>query len=188
MTVWNMHPTGGAPSFVRRCTEIAAVPAGDRPAIDLCDALPQVDGFGLAAYAENEFKAILAVALERSAGAIDLGGISKLYRQAKRERRIAIVQGDIVIAKGRTDPELFGGYPRLLLEARLWEAGEVKDEPMQLRRAKELEASGVDVIELPTNAAVDTRFARINLAQPVLICRDRFRRAEASGRVTVKWS
>ena len=184
---WKMIPTEGAPTEVRRCSKLAAVPVLNMPAIDLCHALLQVAGFSLGMYAKNKFTAILAIALERSAGPIDMGGIGKAYRRERREQHVAIVQGEIVIAKGRSDPQLLGGQARLLQDVRRWEAGELDDEPVQLKRLKELEAAGVDVIELPSSTAVDLRYARINLAQPVAICRDRFRFAEASGRVNVQW-
>jgi len=187
MTGWQMIPTEGAPTYVRTCSKLAAVPVMNRPSIDLCNALLQVDRFGLGMYAKSKFAAILAIALERSAGPIDMGGIGKMYRRTRREQHVAMVQGDIVIAKGRSDPQLLGGQARLLHDVRRWEAGELEDEPIQLKRLKELEAAGVDVIELPSSTAVDLRYARLNLAQPVAICCDGFRLAEAAERVMVKW-
>jgi hypothetical protein len=184
---WEMRQTSGAPTKVRTCPELAALLVENRPNRDLCDALPQVDGYNLGAYAKNEFAAVLARALERSAGAIDLSRLGSAFRQEKRERRIAIVQGDILIADGRSDPELFGGHARLLHDFLRWKAGEL-NEPIQLKRLRELDVAGVDVVEFSTNAAVDLRFARINLAQPVVICRDRFRDAVATGRVRIRWS
>lgn len=187
MNGWQMISTEGAPTYIRTCARFTAVPVSNKPAIDLCGALPAVDRFGLAMYAESPFKAILAQTLERSAGAIDLGNLTAMYRREKRQCQVALVQGDIVVAKGRTDPELFGGPSRLLHDCRRWEAGELKAEPVQVKRLKELEAAGADVIELQTNAAVDLRFSRVNLAQPVVICRERFRQAELTERVKVKW-
>ncbi len=185
---WKMVQTEGAPTYVRDCTRFAAVPVANRPSKDLCGALTQVDDYCLTVYAKNEFSAILALALERRAGAVDLGRLGSTFKDERHRRRTAFVQGEIVVADGRSDPMLFGGHGRLLHDCRQWESGVLEDMPVQIKRLKELEAAGVDVVELPTNAAVDMKFARLNLAQPVAICRDRFRLAELSGRVGVRWS
>lgn len=184
---WKIVRTAGAPCHVRDCTRLAAVPVDDMPAEDLPDALPQVDRFGLAVYAENVFSVDLARTLGRRSGAVDLGRFGATYKELQKTRRVALVQGKIVIADGRIDPAFFGGHGRLLEYARRWEAGELKDIPLQIKRLRELEDAGVDVVEFPTNAAVDLKFARLNLAQPVVICTNRLRVALATGRVTVKW-
>jgi hypothetical protein len=173
---------------VRDCTRFAAVPVEDNPTEDLPASLPQVDRFGIAIYAKTKFAADLARTLERRSGAVELGRFGTTYKEMKTGRRIAIVQGKIVVADGRTDPAFFGGHPRLLLDCRRWEAGELEDMPIQIKRLRELERAGVDVVEFPTNAAVDLKFSRLNLAQPVVLCVDAFRVALATGRVTVKWS
>lgn len=185
---WKIVRTGGAPCYVRDCTQFAAVPVDDSPIEDLPAALPEVRGFCIAVYAESKFAADLALTLGQRAGASDLGRFGGTFREAKRKRRMAIVQGNIVVADGRSDPAFFGGHARLLQDGRRWEKGELKEPPVQIKRLRELEEAGVDVVEFPTNAAVDLKFARLNLAQPVVLCRDRFRIANASGRVTVKWS
>lgn len=188
MTEWIWLETEGAPAKTRVCDQLAVVSAPDRPALDLCNALPQVDDFSLASYGKTRFAVLLGAALERSAGVSDLGGIRKLFRLESARRRTAVVQGEIVIANGRNDLELAGGAPRLLLDGRRWEVGELRDMPTQVKRLRELAAAGVDAVELPTNPAVDLKFGRLNLAQPVVICRDRFRQGEATGRVRVRWS
>ncbi len=172
---------------MRDCTQFAAVPVDDNPTEDLPASLPQVDRFGIAIYAETKPAADLALTLERRSGAVELGRFATTHKEVKNSRRIAIVQGKIVVADGRTDPAFFGGHARLLLDSRRWEAGELEDLPIQLKRLRELERAGVDVVEFPTNAAVDLKFARLNLAQPVVLCTEGFRIALATGRVTVKW-
>lgn len=185
---WKLFQTEGAPTYVRNCSCFAVVPAENRPSEDLCGALRQVDGYCLTIYAKSEFAANLALTLERRAGAVDLGRLGSVFKEEQRRRRAAFVQGEIVVADGRSDPMLFGGRGRLLHDGRQWEADELKTMPVQIKRLKEMEAAGVDVVELPTNAAVDMKFAGLNLAQPVAICRDRFRVAESTGRVKVRWS
>jgi len=187
MTEWNWRETEGVPAKTRICIELAAVPVPDIPALDLCNALLQVDDFGIASYGRDPFSAILGSALERSAAACDIGSLRKIFRLEKARRKVAIVHGEIVIANGRNDLQLAGGAPRLLFDGRLWEAGELQDIPTQIRRLRELAAAGVDVVELPTNPAVDVKFGRVNLAQPVAVCRDQFRKGEAAGRIAVTW-
>jgi hypothetical protein len=184
---WKIVRTGGAPCYVRDCTQFAAVPVDDSPTEDLPSALPEADRFNLAVYAESKFAADLALTLGQRAGAVDLGPFGATYKEIKQGRRMAIVQGNIVVADGRTDPAFFGGHARLLQDCRRWEAEELKYMPIQIRRLRELEEAGVDVVEFPTSAAVDLKFARLNLAQPVALCRDRFRIAQITGRVSVKW-
>ena len=50
---------------------------------------------------------------------------------------------------------------------------------MQIKRLRELERAGVDVVEFPTDAAVDLKFSRLNLAQPAVLCIETFRIALA---------
>lgn len=184
---WQFVQTEGSPVYVRECDRFAVVPVNDSPSPDLCGALTAVDAFSLAIYAESRFAAVLARTLERRAGAIDLGRFGSTYRLEAHRTRTAVAQGSIRVADGRSDPAFFGGHSRLLHDVRRWELRELQDLPIQLKRLKELEAAGVDVVEFPTNPAVDMRFARINLAQPVAISQTRFRAAEASGRVNVRW-
>jgi hypothetical protein len=175
--------------YARDCDQIAVVPVSDSPTEDLCGALPAVDAFSLAIYAKTPFAAILARVLELRTGAIDLGPFSSTFRRERHRTRTAVAQGNIRMADGRSDPAFFGGHSRLLHDVRRWRrSGEPADAPIQLRRLKELESVGVDVVEFPMNPAVEAQFARIKLAQPIVICQNRFRAAEASGRVTVRWS
>lgn len=185
---WQIVQTEGSPIYTRDCEEFAIVPVVNQPSTDLCGALAGVDAFSLAMYAESSFGAVLARTLERLAGAVDLNGVGRTFRLEGHRTRTATVQGNIRVADGRSDPAFFGGHSRLRHDVRLWEFGALFDMPVQLRRLKELEAVGVDVVEFPSSPAVDMRFARINLAQPVVICKERFRRAEESGRVSVNWS
>jgi hypothetical protein len=181
--------TGGSSIYARDCDRVAVVPVNDSPAEDLCSALPTVDAFCLATYAHSRFEAILARVLEQRTGPIDLGRFGASFRLERHRTRTAVAQGSIRIADGRSDPAFFGGHPRLLHDVHRWKrSGELLDVPVQLRRLRELENAGVDVVEFPVNPAVDMRFARIKLAQPIVICQNRFRAAEASGRVTVRWS
>lgn len=182
--------TGSSSIYVRECDRVAVVPVEDSPADDLCFALPTVDdAFCLATYAKTSLGAVLARVLEQRDGSGDLSRLSTSYRIERHRTRIAFAQGAMRIADGRSDPAFFGGHPRLLEDVGIWEEGdEAGEPPVQLRRLRELEGLGVDVVEFPVNPAVAMRFARINLAQPVVICCNRFRAAEASGRVTVRWS
>lgn len=184
--------TAGAPIYARDCHRIAVVPVNDSPAPDLCSALTVVDQYSLAMYAESEFAAQIARTLERRAGATDLRSFGSTFRLERSRSRIAIAQGDIRIADGRSDQAFFGGHSRLLRDGRHWEAKDLdglpsEDIPPQIKRLRELEMAGVDVVEFPTNPAVDLRFSGLTLAQPVVICQARFRAAEESGRVSVKW-
>lgn len=182
--------TEGSSVYARDCDRIAVVLVDDSPAEDLCSALPAVDAFCLATYAKTSFEAILARVLEQRTDLRDLGGgLSASYRLEKHRTRTALAQGRIRMANGRSDPAFFGGQARLLSDVSRWKrGGEAGEPPVQLRRLRELEQLGVDVVEFPVNPAVDARFARVKLAQPIVICRNRFRAAEASGRVTVRWS
>lgn len=179
--------TAGEPCYVRDCTQFAAVPVDDAPTQDLASALPQVDGFSLGIYGQSKHAVELARTLEKRAGARDLGRFGTTYREVKKDRRVAIVHGTIVVADGRADPAFFGGQGRLLEDCRRWEAGIRKEMPVQIKRLRELEEAGVDVAELPTNAAVDLKFGRLNLAQPVVISRKLFRSGQDTGRVKVEW-
>lgn len=183
---WQIVQTGGSPVYARDCFRFAVVLVNNIPAKDLCNALMNVAQFSLATYAESAPAALLARVVERLSGATDLG-FRAAYRLEAGRTRTAIVQGHIRVADGRSDPAFFGGHPRLLQDVRRWERGELLDMPIQLKRLKELEEAGVDVVEFPTNPAVDMRFGGLNLAQPVVIFRDRFRVGEASGRVSVRW-
>ena len=186
---WQVVQAGGSSVYARDCDQIAVVPVNDSPAKDLCSALPTVDAFCLATYAHTSFEAILARVLERRAGAIDLGRFGSTFRLERHRTRTALARGKIRMADGRSDPAFFGGHARLLRDIVRWKrSGELLDTPIQLRRLRELESAGVDVVEFPMNPAVDVRFARVKLAQPIVICQNRFRAAEASGRVTVRWS
>lgn len=188
MAKWQFHRTGGAPIPVRRCTELAVVALDDVPVRSLWTALPRIAGrYGLATYSVSEFGAKLARALEQLAGPIDLS-FSAVYRNVSCRTRTARVQGDLVIADGRRDPAFFGGQPRLLHDARLWEYKEIHAIPVQIQRLRELEMAGIDLVDLPSSPAVDNRFAGLSLAQPVVILLDRLHVAEKQGRVRVEWS
>ena len=184
---WRIVRTAGEPCYIRDCTQFAAVPVLDEPAKDLASALPRVDGFALAVYGESKLAVDLALTLGKRSGARDLGRFGATYREVKNTRRMAIVHGQIIVADGRTDPAFFGGQGRLLEDSRRWEAGHRKEMPIQIRRLRELEEAGVDLVEFPTNAAVDLKFGRLNLAQPVVISRRLFREGEENGRVIVEW-
>jgi hypothetical protein len=186
---WRIVQTEGSPVHARDCDQIAVVPVSDSPIQDLCSALPAVEAYSLASYAETRFAAVLARVLELRTGAIDLGRLgASLHREGERTRT-AVVQGRIRMADGRSDPAFFGGQPRLLHDVGLWQrSGETGDAPLQIKRLRELEKVGVDVVEFPIGPAIGKRFGKIELAQPVVICRSRFRAAEANGRVTVRWA
>jgi hypothetical protein len=184
--------TEGAPIYARDCPRVAVVPVNNSPAPDLCSALTVVDQYSLAMYAETPFAARLARTLERRAGARDLRSFGSTFRLEKKRSRMALVQGDIRIADGRSDPAFFGGHSRLLRDVRWWETREpegpeAEDVPVQIKRLRELEKAGVDVVEFPSNPAVDLSFSGLALAQPVVICQPRFEVAEEGGRVSVKW-
>lgn len=185
---WRLVPTDGSPCHVRICSRFAAVPVEDTPTEDLPASLTQVEGFGIARYATSKFAADIALTLEHRSGAVEMSRFGRSYRKVKEGRRIAVVQGEILVADGRTDPAFFGGHARLLHDGRRWQDDDLDDIPVQIKRLRELERADVDVIEFPTNAAVDLRFSRLNLAQPVVVCCNTFRTAVASGRVTVEWS
>jgi hypothetical protein len=176
--------------YARDCDQIAVVPVNDSPTRDLCSSLTTVDVFSLAVYAKTRFTAILARTIERRAtGAANLGRFGTTFRRERRLTRTAVAQGRIRMADGRFDPAFFGGHSRLISDVRKWERGdEPRDLPIQLKRLRELEAAGVDVVAFPTDQPVDARFAGIKLAQPIVICQERFRVAETSGRVRVRWS
>jgi hypothetical protein len=186
---WQVVQAGASSAHARDCNRIAVVLVNDSPAEDLCSALPTVDAYCLATYARTEFEATLAQVLEARACASELGQLSESFRLERDRTRTAIAHGRIRIADGRSDPAFFGGQPRLLRDFKRWKlSGEHADVPIQLRRLRELESLGVDVVELPMSSVVEAQAARIKLAQPIVICQNRFRAAEAHGRVTVRWS
>ena len=124
--------------------------------------------------------------LERLSGPIDLGFFATL-RDVNRRIRTASVHGELTIGNGKCEPAFFGGTARLLEHMRLWEAGELPFEPVQLTRLRQLEAAGIDVVEFPSSAAVNNRFAGLNLVRPVVISLNRLREAESAGRLQVEW-
>jgi hypothetical protein len=183
---WQFFQTDGAPAYSRLCVQSVVVPAGGRPGLDLCSTLPNVGPFALAMYAESQATARLARTMELQAGPMDMRSFGSIHKKVKRSTRNALVQGDLRIADGRSDPAFIGGHARLVDDFGRWRRGECPDVPIQIRRLSQLEAAGIDAVDFPSSAAVDLRFG-LQLARPVVICKRRFREAEEARRVQVTW-
>lgn len=183
---WRYEQTDGAPALVRDCDEIVAVSVDDKPTEDLASALtPLGHHFGLAMYSETATAALLGRTLEILAGSTDLA-FSRTNREVARSTRTATVSGAMLIANGRRESLFFGGLGRIHHDFRRFQ--EIGQDPPQLGRLLELEAAGIDAVELPSSPPVDNRFAGLNFAQPVVISVQRLREAEESKRVVVEWS
>jgi hypothetical protein len=183
---WRYVQTQGSPALVRDCDEIVAVSVHDAPASDLISALtPLGDRFAMAMYSDSPTAAVLGRTLEVLSGSTDLR-FQRTRREVARRTRIATVSGDLLIADGRREPSLFGGLGRIQHDYRRYQ--EFGQAPPQQARLLQLEAAGVDVVELPSNPPVDNRFASLNFAQPVVISIRRLRAAEESKRLEVAWS
>ncbi len=183
---WRYAKTEGSPALIRNCNQIVAVPISNAPIEDLIAALtPLGKRFAMAMYSESPTAAVLGRTLEMLAGSTDLK-FSRTRREVARRTRTATVSGNLVIANGRREPQLFGGPGRIQHDFRRFQ--EFGQAPPQLARLLQLEAAGIDAVELPSNPPVDNRFASLNFLQPVVISTQRLREAEASGRLEVRWS
>lgn len=183
---WRYVQTEGPPALVRDCDRIVAVSVSNAPTPDLISALtPLGDRFAMAMYSESPTAAVLGRTLEMLAGSTDLR-FARTRREVSRGMRTATVSGDLLIADGRREPSLFGGLGRVQHDFRRYR--EFGQAPPQQARLLQLEAAGVDVVELPSNPPVDNRFASLNFAQPVVISIQRLREAEEAKRLEVEWS
>jgi hypothetical protein len=183
---WRYAQTPGTPAVVRDCKRMVAVSVDDVPTRDLASALtPLDDRFAWGRYAESRLAGVLGQTLELLSGSPDFR-FGRTRKEVEEKIRTATVKGDLVIADGRREPQLFGGIGRLQHDfERFRRFGHT---PPQLSRLLELEEAGIDAVELPSNPPVDNRFAGLNFEQFFVVSMPHIRQAEKAGRIEVVWS
>lgn len=183
---WRYAQTPGTPAIVRDCKRMVAISVDDAPTRDLASALmPLNERFAWGRYSESRLGGVLGQTLELLSGSPDFK-FGRTRREVEGKIRTATVQGDLVIADGRREPQLFGGIGRLQHDfERFQRFGHA---PPQETRLLELEEAGIDAVELPSSPPVDNRFAGLNFEQFFVTSMPHIREAEEANRIEVIWS